>query len=635
MNDMHPHPSWITALFFFLLCTSINAQTPDELLAQFPKHNIVILKSEEEYVFEYDKSRAGVVVRGKLSDEFICTGVREDFTFAEPYDEETALESMDVYTNGSRNRGLQPKHEYLSIDDIFYSDARLAYLRMEFARKGATNRVVVEKTVRDPKYFVSVFFQEPVPIAAKTVRFVVPRWMKVELRELNFDGHGIQKKKSFDSDRDADVYEYTMKNLDHTEKENGAPGNTYFAPHIQVLCKSAEVGGKRHTFFATLADQYGWYRSLVNSIGNDPAPVREKAFAITQGIADPEAKIKAVFYWVQDNIRYIAFEDGIMGFKPQKAQETMQKKYGDCKAMANLTKEMLRALGFDARLAWLGTNHIAYDYSTPSLGVDNHMICALLYNNRIYYLDATEEYAPFGYCAERIQGRQVIIEDGDKFLLERVPTAKAEDNQHIIRNVFQIAGTALKGNTEHLFKGESRTDLLQQISRVKTDKLTTALLAYLSDNNKYYQVENMTTSDLTNREGDLKIQYATTQQEAVTSFGNELYVGIDFYQEFRDAVIDLAERRHDLMFDFKKNLITETRIDIPAGYTVSSLPEDFEFTRPGFSFSLHFTKAADHILYRKEIKINDIFLKKADFPTWNEAIKGLSKRYLDQVILAK
>ena len=84
--------------------------------------------------------------------------------------------------------------------------------------------------------------------------------------------------------------------------------------------------------------------------------------------------------------------------------------------MAHLTKELLKALGFDARLCWIGTNHIAYDYSTPSIAVDNHMICALLYQGKTYFLDATENYIGFNEYAERIQSRQVLIEDGDKYI---------------------------------------------------------------------------------------------------------------------------------------------------------------------------------------------------------------------------
>lgn len=139
--------------------------------------------------------------------------------------------------------------------------------------------------------------------------------------------------------------------------------------------------------------------------------MKAKADEITQGKSTAIEKVKAIYYWVQDNVRYIAFEDGLAGFKPEKAQEVLRRKYGDCKGMANLTKELLKASGFDSRLCWIGTHHIAYDYSTPSLAVDNHMICAVVLNGRRYFLDATEKYIPLNEYAERIQARQVLIED--------------------------------------------------------------------------------------------------------------------------------------------------------------------------------------------------------------------------------
>jgi hypothetical protein len=62
---------------------------------------------------------------------------------------------------------------------------------------------------------------------------------------------------------------------------------------------------------------------------------------------------------VQANIRYIAFEDGIAGYKPANAQMCTRKSMAIARVWPIFTKEMLTALGFDARLCWLGTNHIA------------------------------------------------------------------------------------------------------------------------------------------------------------------------------------------------------------------------------------------------------------------------------------
>ena len=205
--------------------------------------------------------------------------------------------------------------------------------------------------------------------------------------------------------------------------EYSAPGPGYFVPHILVLCKSAQPKDEKYDYFNTVKDQYAWYKNLVLQIGNDEKIVKEKTEEIIKGLTTDEEKVKVIFQWVQDNIRYIAFENGIAGFKPEKAQEVLRKKYGDCKGMANLLTEMLRSIKLDARRCWIGTKHIAYDYSTPSLSVDNHMICAWMNKGKPVFLDATEKYIGFGEIAERIQGRQTLIENGNQYLLEKVPVA--------------------------------------------------------------------------------------------------------------------------------------------------------------------------------------------------------------------
>jgi transglutaminase-like putative cysteine protease len=119
--------------------------------------------------------------------------------------------------------------------------------------------------------------------------------------------------------------------------------------------------------FENVKDLYGWYNSVCAGIGNNSEPLKAKvAELISNKKTDPE-KVESIFYWVQDNIRYIAFENGIMGFKPDAAQNVFKNKYGDCKGKANLLKTMLNIAGFDARLTWIGTSDLPYDYTLPSI----------------------------------------------------------------------------------------------------------------------------------------------------------------------------------------------------------------------------------------------------------------------------
>src|SRR2546423_317640 len=116
--------------------------------------------------------------------------------------------------------------------------------------------------------------------------------------------------------------------------------------------------------------------------GNDKEKIRETVAKITAGHANDLDKIKAIYYFVQDKIRYIAFEEGYSGYIPSSAQAVLDNKYGDCKGMANLLTEMLKLSGYDAHFTWIGTRAIPYPQSMLALCVNNHAITTSDLNNR-------------------------------------------------------------------------------------------------------------------------------------------------------------------------------------------------------------------------------------------------------------
>jgi hypothetical protein len=406
---------------------------------------------------------------------------------------------------------------------------------------------------------------------------------------------------------------YTAKNLKARKDENDAPGPTFVYPHLLVLTRSADFGDQKFTYFSNFAEQYKWYRSLVLSVGNDPASIKAKATEITKGLSDDMEKIKAIYFWVQDNVRYIAFENGIAGFKPSPAQTVLQKKYGDCKGMANLTKELLVSQGFDARLCWIGTSHIAYDSSTPSLCVHNHMICALFYKGKRYFLDATEKNIGFSQYAERIQGRQVMIEDGDHCIIDRVPTTDFLQNTEMETRKLKIEGTALKGVVEHSYAGESKEEILSGIESIKKDNLEPALKQYLSENNKDYQLSNLIIKNKEQDNKPLELNYDIVHQNAVSQFGNELYIDMDFRKELSNLKLDTAERKQDYVMSYKMHLVTETILDIPEGYHAANLPSAFHYKHPAFEMSLNYNTDKGKLVYRKEIDFLRVKISKKEF----------------------
>ena len=459
--------------------------------------------------------------------------------------------------------------------------------------------------------------------------------MRVDIREMNFARAGISRNKTFDEKLNADIYTYTVTGQAAAKKEPLAPGPSYIYPHLLVCSHYADTEAGRTTYFGSVEDLYSWYRSLVKEIGNDPEAVKATAAEVTKNAGSDLEKVKAIYTWVQENIRYIAFEDGIAGFRPARVQDVLQKKYGDCKGMANLVKEMLRSLGLDARLCWIGTRHIAYDYSMPTLSVDNHMICAVNLQGRQYFLDATETYIGLDQYAERIQGRQVLIENGEQYTLARIPTRTFAQNRQEEKRTLRIDGNHLTGVTSHRITGECTEHLLSQAHRIKKENLKEALQQYLSEENRLYAISNIQTSDLHNWSTDLTIGYDLEHKDAVNSFGDEMYVELDFRKEWDDADIDTLARRHDLWLSFKQQVLQETALAIPAGFKVKALPAPLSIDQPKYAFKVAYELKGNEVVYRKEIIIKNTHLLKSEFSRWNSDIRRLKQAYLEQLTLTK
>lgn len=604
-----------------------------KIYAQDEEKNIVIESASEEYRYIKGNKSNPVKIKETITKNYLCAEYRTDVPVAEFYNDQVELNDLDVKINGDKVKNFKANNDYYNANGIFYSDARVCYFTLPLEKKNTKSQVRFEKTVLDPRYFTSVYFTEPYQVQQKEIVIVIPRWMKAEIKEYNFAGYTITRR--VESNGDEDTYTYTLQNAPALRNEKNAPGASFIAPHLLVMAKYAEPNGTRITYFNTLDDQYKWYRQLVKQIGNEPLVVKTKAEEITKGLNDDMAKVKAIFLWVQDNIRYIAFEDGIAGFKPEKAQEVLRKKYGDCKGMGNLMAEMLKSIGLDGRLCWLGTNHIAYDYSTPSLGVDNHMICAWMYKGKTYFLDATEKYIGFGETAERIQGRQVLIEDGDKYILQNIPVANESQNTSYEKRVLKIVGTNLVGKVVQICKGENKEWLLSGLNDIKKDKQEDALKQYLAEGNPAYQISNLKIINLNDYNTDLRVEYDVVIKDAVTAFDKELYLDIDNRKDYDQFKFDTAKRKLPYLFPFKNHVVFETELEMPPNSKPGILPSPLVIQKPQYSITANWSVSNNKIVYRREIQLKKTWLAKNQFSVWNNDIEKLNEFYNTQLILTQ
>jgi hypothetical protein len=609
----------------------------------FPDDRVAATLAEETYTFDKGKSndKLPVVTATKnVAVNFIALRERASIQYYDFYNSFCKITSFKQLEKARGMFGIKKNYNVgyaidrsASSSDFFSDDSRVKFFNIGFTGYGDVTRVETEKVFFDSKYVTSIYFNTWFPIKEKVVKIVVPDWLELDMREFNFTGYKITRQKN--PEKNGMVYTFKLQNIEGMKNEPRAMGPAYTWPHIMLVVKSFTYDGKKEKGFGDVGDLYNWYNYLYKKCINKPDELKTKVAELTKGKATDIDKTKAIFYWVQDNIRYIAFEDGLAGFIPASAQDVFKSKYGDCKGMANLLTEMLKLAGLESYLTWIGTRHIPYDYSLPSLAVDNHCISTVILNGKEYFLDGTEKYIPLGDYAWRIQGKEVLIGKGDKYDVKKVPLMDIDKSKILTQTTFKLQDNLLTGHVKVTLSGEQRTNFHQYYHDLPTDDKKRVVQRFLEFGNRNLKVSNVKTSDLNNREIPVVIEGNIDLSNYIITEDKEIYAGIDFFPENLKSLIPDNKRQQDYELHSAYVSQDETELILPAGYKVLAVPGALEEKTTDYAATASYTIKDNKVIFKKSVSFNNGRIRKADFENWKAFAKKLKDFNSNMVLIKK
>lgn len=636
----------LTGLF---LSVSLVAQISDDdifeanrLKKVFPDDRVAATSVEEVYTFDRGKNEGQPIVTATKNTSIVFLSMRESAGI-QYYDFYNSFSRITSFKQLEKRKGMFGiKKDYnvgyaidqsASSSDYFSDDSRVKFFNIRFGGYGDITRVETEKKYLDSKYLTAAYFPSFYPAKEKVITVKVPDWLQLDLREFNFDGYKIMKTKT--TEKNLTIYSFRIQNVEAMKNERRAMGAAYIFPHIVFVVKSFTSDGNTVKGFGDAGDLYTWYNYLYKKCGNKPDELKAKVQELINGKKTDIDKVKSIFYWVQDNIRYIAFEDGLSGFVPAAAQEVYKTKYGDCKGMANLMTEMLKLAGFDAYMTWIGTRHLPYDYSLPSLAVDNHCISTVILGGKEYYLDGTEKYIPFGDYAWRIQGKEVLIGKGDKYDVKKVPVMDVDKSKILTQTTFTLSNNVLKGHVKVTLTGEQRTGFHQYYHDLPNDDKKKLIDRFLEFGNRNLVATNVKTSDLSNREIPVTIEGDIDLSNYIITEDKEIYLGIDFFPEDLRGVIPDEKRQQDYELSSAYVAQDETELVLPAGYKATLLPGSIDEKGSSYAVNASYTVKDNKIIFKKVLTFSNDRIKKSDFENWKNFTKRLKDFNSNLILIQK
>ncbi len=607
-------------------------------IGQDTKPKSYIINKEDYYVIDVKSNKPAVTL---FSEERKWVGDKDNvyvnqnrIDYVNSFEEISEIEAYSVSPENKKERVRLIETEDRQIDAIFYHDMKFKYYAFPNLKEGSETYSSFRKTFKVPQLLDSYYFKDNIDCKDSKVTLKVSNKVEIGYVLHGDDTDLIQ----FSSLKEGDYTIYTWQLLNSTKLDffDDAPNPSYFLPHLIFYIKNYTTDLGKEEVLGSIDNLYKYYYQTIKDINKtDQTAVKNQTELLIKGLTTDSEKTKAIFDFVQTKIHYVAFEDGMGGFIPREAADVFQKKYGDCKDMANLLNEMLHYANIESYTAWIGTRHNNYTYeAVPTPLVDNHMIAVAKVDGQYVFLDATGQFTIFPGFTPFIQGKQALLKVDEKnYKIVPVPIIAPEENNNSGKIHYRFEGNKLVGEAEFKLKGFTKMRFLGPYKlAIDKDKTLKEYLARF--------IESLNTANIEIKNDDLsqnplEVKHTFDLEKWSKTIDNQIIFKPILLFPFSNDRIDTEKRKIPLEFDFKKSFAFEYDITIPEGYKLEFKPDDFELSNHLLTASITYVQKNDKLIVSQKMKINTLLLERKDFSNWNAAIKDITKQYNQNIILSK
>lgn len=421
-------------------------------------------------------------------------------------------------------------------------------------------------------------------------------------------------------------FEFTAKNLNAIEAESKMPQrvvpSTIFSTDKSIL-GNTEVTYKDWESFGK------WmYEAYLNDKNNLNESARQEVRKVVGGLENKYEIAKKVYEMSIHSTRYVSIQLGEGGWEPFYAQETHDRKYGDCKALSMYTLSMMKAVGLDAFYVIIsaGSNYKSdLEVDFPSIQ-GNHAIIGIPIEGDTIYADCTSRANPFAYRSGFTDGRVALAinESGGKII--RTPEYSDRENSELITSKLKvdINNKILTIETSNELSGlriGSRLFLDQYKERQILEKVYPSF---------YPQFQKETFLDLKFDlldEKTFKESFRVENRSLISQAGDYILIPLHVHST-RQYQLD-KERDFDIYVKEGSFKEFNYSFEIPLGYETVKLPEAFEFETKTGNCKFQIVNASDEeVSYTVSILATSGTFSKTDvseYNAWVEAINKLSK----------
>ncbi len=413
------------------------------------------------------------------------------------------------------------------------------------------------------------------------------------------------------------------------KEEEYCPPMDKLLPGIQVMPENFtyDIPGSNKSW-----QSFGkWVADLGKDLQELPENEKATIHQLTDSIEDSRRKIEELYHRLQDETRYINVNIETGGLKPFSAEYVSENKYGDCKALSNYFRAVLKEAGINSYYTLInaGSTIVPLVDSVPYQQF-NHAIVMVPLNNDTLWVDCTSDGA-FAFPGSYIQNRKaLVIDEGESRLME-VPALTNEQVHSGTKIVFSNHADTVYASVSNVFRGEYY-EIFQQIS---TSLGHTSMRQILQEFIIIpgFELLDFTVETLHRDSAYISLKYNAKAVNEYMFYNDEVLIHPVTYQV--PLVKPPGERKLPVQFNYPLSLSDTMIFNVNEGCEILSVPEDVHISTRFGSYQRQTSIHDDEVQLIKEMIIGAGYYSLEEYTDLHAFLEQLRLQEKDQYILLK
>jgi len=555
-----------------------------------------------------------------------------------------------------KGRVITPQGKVVKVDEkqllevtafpefFLYSDTKAKVAAFPEVLVGSIIDYEYTKKYKNPLAWDTWNFQGVLPTVKSIYTLILPRrffqpdqsgksdWFKWRYKTYGIEGEPLKgsiPKVAPPGEERSITHTWTARDLPGIELEPFMP------PLSQVRARVIFSDGISGTWREIGDKYYELIEKQLRSSGN----LSQNVWELTSGTEDRLKRMKSIYYFVRDNIRYVAIHLGRGGYVPHYPRQVFENKYGDCKDISALLISMLKGIGIKAHPALICTKDYGFiDTTICSLDPFDHMIVYLPGEDEPIWLDATSKFAPFNFLPWQDRNVEAfVIEEsrGSRF----VTTPSSDNRENLSKRVFNLSineegDLTCKGFME--YGGTRMEEVRSDFTYASLEESEKAARRYLNQWCPGAILIDFRLENFDSPEGNVRIWLSFRVENYADDVGAEMVFFPNILNRLEStAPFSEEKREHYLHFYDPYTEIDTLSFLLPNSYQVESYPSAKNLSCKCGLFRSSSHVVGDTLKYHRFLQQEEVYLDPYYYSDIKEFFEKISIADREMVLLKK